>query len=718
MVWVTQVAETTAGNSYAGMPVQDRVVRWEQRGDRVMLRDVRYRIRAETDDPIAEAVQRSNLAPIIRVFDVAAYGKDKAPVIDVTSIYTSGVPEFSARNALNAGKEDSKRSFIEEAKSFPENVEVKVTMSYGPPPRTPNPNIPARFRNRAPTSSGLTAILRHSIVRLPARPMAPRVFDERVGFFRVGFTDFADNEQHEAERVAYITRWRLEKKDPKAEVSDPVKPIVFYVGRGTPEKWKPYVKAGVDMWAPAFEAAGFSNAIRGEYAPDPDDDPDWDPEDARISTIRWLPSAIPNAFGPHVHDPRTGEILEADVRMYHNVQKLVRDWYFVQASPNDKRAQELPMPDDLMGELIQFVVAHEVGHSLGFPHNMKASSHYSIEQLRDSKWTKENGTAPSIMDYARFNYVAQPGDNAGLMPNIGPYDFYAVNWGYRQFDARDDEKEELEKLIKLQVDDPMLRFGDPNPFVDSTQQTEDLGSDAVAATELGLKNLERVAEYLVDATSEEGRDYGLLQTMYGALLGQWAREMGHVVNVVGGVRQENLFYGDADQRFFPNDSGYQRDAVQFLLDNALRTPENFIDDDIVLRLTASGVSSQVLNNQRRILRALINERRINRMAEHSEGKRDAYPPADMMVDLRDGLFEEFGSSEPVDLYRRNLQRAYVEHLASFLAKPADGSDMPALARAELIAIDEMVDGRGGSDATRKAHVIDLKARIERALDDD
>jgi hypothetical protein len=487
-----------------------------------------------------------------------------------------------------------------------------------------------------------------------------------------------------------------------------------------PDKWKSYVKAGIEDWAPAFEAAGFTNAIIGKYAPAAWEDPDWDVEDARISSIRWLPSDIENAFGPQVHDPRTGEILSADVRMYHNVEKLVRDWYFVQASPCDQRAQSLPLPDDLEGLLIRFVVAHEVGHSLGFPHNMKASSSYSIEQLRNPDWTKKNGTAPSVMDYARFNYVAQPGDGAALMPKVGPYDYFAVNWGYHEFPKKADEKTELEKLVRVQLDQPMLRFGDPNATVDSTQQTEDLGSNAVEATSLGLRNLERVAGYLVKATSKPGKDYELLSVEYGSLLAQWSREMGHVANVVGGVEEINLYYGDATRRFFPNPAEYQQQAVSFLLENALSTPTNFTSQDIVGRLTAEGTAQRVLSAQNAVLSSLISSRRVARLAEIEQTSTNAtYSPAKLFTDLRNGLFRELGRQPvDIDLYRRNLQRSYIDMLSANLKSPTANSDLPAYSRGELEAIRDLIRR---SDLSRakpviQVHFKDLTARISRALD--
>jgi Met-zincin/Domain of unknown function (DUF5117)/Domain of unknown function (DUF5118) len=708
LLWVTQIAKTQAGHSYAGMPVGNRVVRWERRGDNVLLRDVNYTIRADVDDPIRIAVEATSVSPIIKVFPIKAYGKDKSVVIDVTDLFTKDVPEFSAAGALGAKSMDSGRSFLEQVKSFPQNIETKVLATY---------SLASSGNSNRARAGAVTAVIHHSMVKLPDDPMEPRLLDRRVGFFSVGFTDFADDSNHEAAEVRYVTRWRLEKKDPEAEMSEPIKPIVWYVGRGVPEKWKPYVKEGIEMWQPVFESAGFKNAIIAKYAPSEKEDPDWDAEDARISTIRWLPADIANAFGPHVHDPRTGEILEADVRMYHNVMKLVRDWYFIQASPNDERAQKLPMPDDLMGELIRFVVAHEVGHSLGLPHNMKASSSYSVEQLRDAEWTKANGTAPSIMDYARFNYVAQPGDDAALMAQIGPYDHFIVEWGYRQYADAEAEEKAMRAMYESQITNPMFRFGNPSS-VDPTSQTEDLTNDAVEATRLGLLNLQRVASYLIDATSEPGEDYSLLQQEYDALISQWNREMGHVANVVGGVEQINLYFGDADERFFPVSPERQREAAAFLIDNALNTPDMFIDRDIIARLTAAGVADKVLSAQGRVLHQMMSQSRFARMADAVESQGDdAYAPSVYLDDITDGIFVE-ARDEGLSIYRRNLQRAYVTRLIGEVEGASATSDLPGLARAQLEKIAKDLGAKKTNDEDATAHYRDLLARIADALDGD
>ncbi len=723
MLWVTQIEKTGAGNGYGGSPLGDRVVRWEQRGDDVLLRDVQYDIRAETKDPIRNAVQASSLEPIIAVLPVKAYGKDKAPVVEATEVFTGDLPEFSAGRRMGAGAADPKKTFIESVKSFPENIETKVTLTYR---RTPGgagggaPPVPRAI----PTGPGpaVTVLVHHSMVRLPDEPMRPRKFDDRVGFFTEAFQDYGDIKNHQVENVRYITRWRLEKKDPAAEVSEPKKPIVFYIGREVPDKFRPAIKKGIEAWQPAFERAGFKKAILAKDAPSPREDPDWDAEDARYSSIRWLPATIENAMGPHVHDPRSGEILESDILMYHNVLKLSRDWYFVQASPNDPRAQHLPLPDDLIAELITYVVSHEVGHTLGFQHNMKASSSFTVAQLRDPKFTAENGTEASIMDYGRFNYVAQPGDGARLIPVIGPYDRFAVEWGYKAFpDAKtyEQEKARLDEIVARQIKDPTLRFGSPSGS-DPSAQTEDLGSDAIAATELGLKNLDRVAAYLVKATSKKGEDYDLLRNMFGQLVGQRSRELGHVTGLLGGSVETNLWFGDADHRYDPVPGAQQKKAIAFLNEHAFRTPTALLNPDILRRLEPNGAADRVLGAQAMLLRSLISEPRTKRMAEQSaRDSKDAYEPAAMLADLREGIWSELkGDPVEIDLYRRNLQRTHLDILIGEINRDVPSSDLPALARAELTELARETFAASSKKAGPGAavHLADVRARIRQALE--
>src|SRR5690349_10410081 len=472
-LWVSQIAKTTLGVGYGGQANGNRVVKWERKGNRILLRNVSYDVVADPKLPVSRAVQASNNDTIIMSFNVEAIGKDDAAVIDATRLFTSEVTEFSARTRLRARGFDASRSFIEKTKSFPTNIEVEVSQTYTSPPDLtpaggggPQP-APNPFAQGMRAGTNATGVMHHSMVKLPERPMMPRLFDERVGYFSVHKYDYGIDEQRAPQRT-YITRWRLEKKDPNAEVSEPVKPIVYYIDSATPTKWIPWMKKGIEDWQPAFEAAGFKNAIIAKVAPTPEEDPDFSPEDVRHSVVRWLPSTIENASGPHISDPRTGEILNADIQFYHNIMNLQRDWYFLQVGPLDPRAQKLPLPDDLMGRLLEFVVAHEVGHTIGLQHNMKASSMYPPEKMHDRDWIHKMGAAPSIMDYARFNYVAQPEDNIpveDLVPRIGPYDTWAIKWGYSPIagvKTADDEKPTLDAWAHEQDTTPWYRFSTVN----------------------------------------------------------------------------------------------------------------------------------------------------------------------------------------------------------------------------------------------------------------
>src|SRR5689334_22648169 len=471
-LWVSQIAKTTLGVGYGGQAAGNRVVKWERKGNRVLLRNVAYDVVADPRLPVSRAVQAANNDTIIMAFNVEAFGKDESAVIDVTRLFTTEVTEFSARTRLRARGFDATRSFIEKTKSFPTNIEVEVSQTYTSPPEAnpggggggPQPQpAPNPFAQGMRPGTNATVVMHYSMVKLPEHPMMPRLFDDRVGYFTVHKTDYGTDEQRAAQRT-YITRWRLEKKDPNAEVSDPIKPIVYYVDPATPTKWVSWIKKGIEDWQPAFEAAGFSNAIIAKEAPSKAEDPYWDPEDARYSVIRYLPSTIENASGPHVSDPRTGEILESDIQYYHNVMNLQRNWYFLQVGPLDPRARKLPLPDDLMGRLVEYVVAHEVGHTLGFEHNMKASATYPADKIHNAEWLKTMGHTPTLMDYSRFNYVVQPEDNVAvedLIPRIGPYDKWATMWGYKPIPGAktpEEAKNTIDEWARAADSKPYLRF--------------------------------------------------------------------------------------------------------------------------------------------------------------------------------------------------------------------------------------------------------------------
>ncbi len=754
LLWNSQIARTTLGAGYGGGQLATRVVRWELKGNRVLLREINYGLSADPRQPIAMAVKAANNDSIIMSFPVAAFAKDGDPVIEVTRLFTGDEQEFSARQRLGATAVDATRTFIEHIATYPQNVEAEVTVTYT---RTAA-GAGALGGGRSPAAGiGLgqmrpgsaTVVLHHSMVKLPEKPMMPRRFDERVGYFTTSTMDYS-HDDYRAERVRYIARWRLEKKVPNAEVSEPVKPIVYYIDAATPTKWVPWLIKGVEDWKVAFEAAGFKNAIIAKKAPTAQEDPSWSPEDVRNSVIRWLPSTTENASGPHISDPRTGEILNADIQFYHNVMNLARDWYFVQVGPLDPRARKLPLPDELMGRLLEYVVSHEVGHTLGFQHNMKASSMYPADKVRDRNFVHTMGHTPSIMDYSRFNYVAQPEDGidvADLIPRIGPYDIWATHWGYApipEAKKSDEEKPALDKWCKEQDDKPWLRFSTANSNgADPGEETEAVGdADPVKSTALGVRNLQRVAKMLMPATAwKDGETYDDLAELYGRMVGQWSTEMSHVAAVVGGLNSQEKVVGQEGRIFSLIAKDRQQAAVRFLLDNAFTTPTWMIDEEILRRIEPVGAIARIHTAQSRILTSLMSSPRLARLVEEQalDGNQ-AYSPVEFLDTVRKGLWKELDAPQvKIDAYRRELQRSYLQAVNNKLnpppaasavpvfpqpeggrgaARPPQTGDEQPLYRSELRALNASITAALAktSDVETKAHLQASKDEIARILD--
>ncbi|PYE80773.1 uncharacterized protein DUF5118 [Winogradskyella epiphytica] len=737
MLMVTRIAKTASGLGFGGGKQNEQVLRWEKRDKKVVLRVVSYNVVAADSLPVNEAVINSNFEPVLFTFPIEAIGKDStSTVIDATPLYEKdvkplGLPQFR-RTAYKISRLESDKSFIESIKSYPRNIETRHVKTYtaGKPPSN--------------SSTGTISLeINNSMILLPDTPMKRRYFDKRVGWFTSKQTDYGLEDQ-KSKTLEYLDRWRLEIKDEdiekfkRGELVVPKKQIVYYIDRATPEKWRPYIKQGIEDWQVAFEAAGFKEAIIAKDPPSVEEDPDWSPEDARYSVVRYLASPIPNANGPHVSDPRTGEIIESDINWYHNVMSLLRGWFFVQTAAINPEAQSPQFKDEVMGRLIRFVSSHEVGHTLGLPHNMGSSVAYPVEKLRDAEFTKKFGTAPSIMDYARFNYIAQPGDEGvALMPDIGPYDKYAIEWGYRPIldKTAEEEKPILNEWIMKHAGDPLYRFGHQQvgDVVDPSSQTEDLGDDAMLASDYGIKNLKRIVPNLIDWTTEAGEHYDDLEEMYGHVLAQFNRYMGHVSNNIGGVYEH---YKAADQEgavytAVPKD--HQKRAMAFIQEHLFETPEWLIDKDIFDRIEFSGSVERVRGMQERTLNNILSLGKMQRLIEAHTFDANAYALTEMMKDLRSGVWSELRTGQSIDTYRRNLQRAHIDRLAYLMtaenqsgrsrsayvkmtAVNTSQSDIRAVVRAELTTLRNQLRSARGRDAMSRIHIADAIERINLILD--
>ena len=735
MLMVTRISKTASGIGFGGGKQNTQVLRWHKKDQNILLRVVSHNVVANDSLPVSEAVVNSNFEPVLYSFKIATKSKDStSTVIDVTKLFTEDVKPLgypqARRKSYKISSLDSKKSFIESIKSYPQNIEsrhVKTYKSSAPPSNSSLGSVSLEINN--------------SMILLPKVPMKKRYFDQRVGWFARSQVDYGLDNQ-ESESLKYLDRWRLEVKEEdiekfkKGELVTPKKQIVYYIDRATPYKWRKYIKQGIEDWQVAFEEAGFKNAIIAKDPPTKEEDPEWSPEDSRYSVVRYLASPIPNANGPHVSDPRSGEILESDINWYHNVMTLLRNWFFVQTSAINEEARGVAFKDEVMGRLIRFVSAHEVGHTIGLPHNMGSSSAYPVDSLRSATFTKKYGTAPSIMDYARFNYIAQPEDvGVALMPNVGVYDKHSVKWGYRPIldaETAEDEKETLDKWILDNQDSLLHRFGSAG--IDPSSQTEDLGDNAVKASEYGILNLKRIIPNLIEWTSEKGKDYSDLNTMYGQVLSQFNRYMGHVTTNIGGVYQFYKTYDQSGAVFTHVDKSHQKNCMNFLQKELFKTPMWMIDKNILNKIEFAGNTNRIRATQSRTLNNILDFGRMARMIENEAiNGNQAYSLIEMMSDLKNGIWEEVYTNKSIDVYRRNLQLAYLDRI-SYIMNENQGP-VPSWARGRVttvkvgqsdirtIAVGQLLELRKdirksikrNSDKMSKMHLEMASAKINRIL---
>lgn len=738
-LWISRYISLPAGlgGGYinAGSSVNEQLVIWERFENKILLKNKSYSAVAADSLPIYLSVVANNYNPTIYAFDIVALSENKkGVVIDVTKFLKSDVKAFSGltaqmRRDYKVGRLDEERSFISSIKSFPENIEIKQDFTYeaAEPP------------SHASTGA-ISIMMNQSMVLLPKIPMRPRIYDHRVGWFTTKQIDYG-SDALKADEATYIRRWRLEPKDMDAykrgELVEPKKPIVYYLDPATPLKLRPYIKAGVEAWQEVFETAGFKKAIIAKDPPTLEEDPDFSPEDVRYSVIRYVASTTRNAMGPSVYDPRSGEIIESDIIWYHNHLRSYRNRYLLETGASNPNARTLNTPIEDIGKMMKEVIAHEVGHALGLPHNMRASFAYPTDSLRSKTFTQKYGIAASIMDYARYNYVAQPGDeNVAFVRQIGPYDHFAINWGYRVIPAASriyDERPTLSKWIEEKADDPVYQFGSGLGNYDPASQTEGIGDDLIKASSYGLSNLKVVALNLITWTAGETNDYDDLEELYNEMVSVWSRYISHVLANIGGVYEKRLNPNQHGFMYSPVDAGVQKASLDWILENAFSSPEWLHQAAITRNIHHANHLESMRSLQVRHLESILSFDRLARLMEN-EVKGVEYNALDMVRQLQNGMWSEIRKGNTIDIYRRNLQKAYIERMAYLLNDKSarqsasragrygtkvevDQSDIRSIIRGELVQLEKQLrkSRKRFKDDLSRYHIEDILVRIDSIL---
>jgi hypothetical protein len=736
MLVITRFTQTPAAlkesrAQYGGEMINNQVWKWEKHDKQIFIRVPTYVYSADKNSDIYNALQNSNALPILAAFDIKAYSTNgKGVVIDITDFFNGDIPGMSLPESLKKTYKmsgiDNQRSYMDTVKSFPVNIEVRTVKTY----RTPD--LPSDK-----TVGAMTFGLNTSMLLLPKEAMKPRMENPRVGYFTERQIDFSVNDKR-VTPTAYIQRWKLEPKDEAAylrgELVEPKKQIVYYIDPATPKKWVPYLIQGVNDWNTAFEAAGFKNAIVAKAAPTEKEDPEFSTEDARYSVIRYFASSTENAYGPRVADPRSGEILESHIGWYHNVMSLLRNWFFVQTAAINPGARGADISDEQMGQLVRFVSSHEVGHTIGLLHNFGSSAAYPVDSLRSKTFTAKYGTAPSIMDYARFNYVAQPQDGIkDIYPKIGLYDQYAINFGYRYFTGNKSVKEETnlqEAMAAEKAKNPIYFYGKQGT-IDPRAQSEDLGDNAMKASAYGIENLKRILPNLEKWTYTPGKDLEDVNELYFEIIRQYRRYVNHVVANVSGLQEDFKTMSEAGAVYSYVPKQKQKEAVAFINQQVFNTPKWLLNKSLVARLDFGIINNRITEMQNQVLTSLLETYGFARMIDdETKNGRNAYTVKDLMNDLNGAIL----SSETPDVYKRSLQRSYVERLGVLLEldKPVQESnfsamgltpfnpnlsDMRVIVKGELRKVQSKVKALqvAAKDSLTKEHYAELSERVYRIL---